>query len=291
MAVADAESARTEAGLDALELSTLPAPSRGGRAARALAPKLTALVLLLAAWQVVVVLRLRPEYLVPSPGDVWSTLVHQWRAGHVSSAIWTSLSRGAVGFGLALLIGTPLGLLMARVPMVRLAIGSLVAALQSLPSVVWVVPGLIIFGPYPATILFVVVVGAFPSVAQGVAGAVEQVPPLLVDVGRALGARGPALYRHVIIPAALPGYLSGVKQAWSFAWRSLMAAELITQSADLGLGLGQLLDSGRQTLDMSLAIMAILVILAVGVAVDALVLSPLSRRVNRRRGLVEARGG
>lgn len=178
---------------------------------------------------------------------------------------------------------------MARVALVRLAIGSLVAALQSLPSVVWVVPGLLILGPNGATVLFVVVVGAFPSVALGVVAAVEQTPRLLVDVGHVLGARGLALYRHVLIPAALPGYLSGVRQAWSFAWRSLMAAELITQSADLGLGLGQLLDAGRETLDMSLAVMAILLILVVGVAVDSLVLSPLTRGVNRRRGLVEVR--
>jgi NitT/TauT family transport system permease protein len=290
MAVADAELARTEAGLDALELHTPPAPSWRARALRAAVPKLTALAVLLAAWQLVVSLRLRPAYLVPGPADVWATFAEQWRSGHVTAAVWTSLSRGAIGFALALLIGTALGLLMARVALVRLAIGSLVAALQSLPSVVWVVPGLLILGPNGATILFVVVVGAFPSVALGVVSAVEQTPPLLVDVGRALGARGFALLRHVLIPAALPGYLAGIKQAWSFAWRSLMAAELITQSSDLGLGLGQLLDSGRQTLDMSLAIMAILVILAIGVAVDSLVFSPLSRGVNRRRGLLEARG-
>jgi NitT/TauT family transport system permease protein len=290
MSVADAERARTEAGLDALELTVPPAPSRRRRAVRTVAPKLSAVAVLLAAWQLVVSLHLRPAYLIPAPAGVWSTFTEQWRQGHVGAAVWTSLSRGAVGFALALLIGTPLGLLMARVAPVRLAIGSLVAALQSLPSVVWVVPGLLLLGPYPATVVFVVVVGAFPSVTLGVVAAAEQTPPLLVDVGRALGARGLALHRHVLIPAALPGYLAGVKQAWSFAWRSLMAAELITQSADLGLGLGQLLDSGRQTLDMSLTIMAILVILAVGVAVDSLVFSPLSRGVNRRRGLVEVRG-
>jgi NitT/TauT family transport system permease protein len=289
MAVAEGGLARVEAGLDALELAAPAPPAWHGRLARAAAPKLAAAAVLLAAWQLVVALRLRPIYLVPGPAEVGAAFLGQWRQGHVTAAVWTSLSRGAAGFALALLIGTPLGLVMGRVRVVRLAIGSLVAALQSLPSVVWVVPGLIVFGPYPATILFVVVVGAVPSVAQGAAGAVEQTPPLLVDVGRALGARGLSLYRHVVIPAALPGYLSGVKQAWSFAWRSLMAAELITQSADLGLGLGQLLDSGRQTLDMSLAIMAILVILAVGVAVDALLFAPLSRGVNRRRGLVEAR--
>ena len=256
---------------------------------RGMVPRLCAAALLLGAWQLAASLHVRPAYLLPAPADVWSTFAAQWREGHVTGAVWTSLSRGAVGFALALLIGTPLGLLMARVATVRLAIGSLVAALQSLPSVVWVVPGLLLLGPGGATIVFVVVVGAFPSVALGAVAALEQTPPLLVDVGRSLGARGLALHRHVLLPAALPGYLAGTRQAWSFAWRSLMAAELITQSADLGLGLGQLLDAGRQTLDMSLSIMAILVILAVGVAVDGLVFSPLTRTVNRRRGLVGAR--
>lgn len=288
MPVAEGGLAGVEAGLDALQRQAPAEPSWGVRLVRAAAPKLTAAAVLLAAWQLVVALRLRPTYLLPGPAEVWSAFLGQWRQGHVAAAVVTSLGRGAVGFAVALLAGTPLGLAMGRVRVVRLAIGSLVAALQSLPSVVWVVPGLIVVGPYPATIVLVVVLGALPSVAQGVAGAVEQTPPLLVDAGRALGARGLSLYRHVVIPAALPGFLSGVKQAWSFAWRSLMAAELITQSADLGLGLGQLLDSGRQTLDMSLTVMAILVILAVGVAVDALVFAPLCRGANRRRGLVEA---
>jgi sulfonate transport system permease protein len=288
MAVAEGGLVRVEAGLDALQRQAPAEPSWSVRLARAAAPKLIATAVLLAAWQLVVALRLRPTYLLPGPAEVWSAFLGQWRQGHVAAAVMTSLGRGAIGFALALLAGTPLGLAMGRVRAVRLAIGSLVAALQSLPSVVWVIPGLIVFGPYPATIVLVVVLGALPSVAQGVAGAVEQTPPLLVDAGRALGARGLSLYRHVVIPAALPGFLSGMKQAWSFAWRSLMAAELITQSADLGLGLGQLLDSGRQTLDMGLAVMAILVILAVGIAVDALVFGPLCRGVNRRRGLVEA---
>ena len=289
MAVADADLVRTGAGLDALELSAPPSPSRLRRVLRVVAPKACAAAVLLATWQLAVSLHMRPSYLLPAPSDVWSTFVAQWRDGHITGAVWTSISRGAFGFAIALLAGTPLGLLLARVAVARLAIGSLVAALQSLPSVVWVVPGLLLLGPNGATIVFVVVVGALPSVALGAAAALEQTPPLLVDVGRSLGARGFALHRHVLLPAALPGYLAGARQAWSFAWRSLMAAELITQSADLGLGLGQLLDSGRQTLDMSLAVMAILVILGVGIAVDGLVFSPLIRSVNGRRGLGGAR--
>jgi NitT/TauT family transport system permease protein len=115
--------------------------------------------------------------------------------------------------------------------------------------------------------------------------AVDNIPPLLLRVGDALGARGIARYRHIVLPAALPGYIAGLKQAWSFSWRSLMAAEIITSGPSLGLGLGQLLNQGRELQDMRLMLMSILVILAVGVLVDALVFAPLDRAVRRKRGL------
>ncbi|MFN2568063.1 MAG: ABC transporter permease, partial [Candidatus Dormibacteria bacterium] len=186
---------------------------------------------------------------------------------------------------LALLVGTPLGLVVARVRMVRLAIGSLISALQSLPSVTWVPLGIVWFGLSEATILFVVVMGALPSIAGGLVSAVDTIPPGLLRTGAAMGAGRWQMYRHVILPAALPGYIAAVKQAWAFSWRSLMAAELITFSPELRLGLGQLLDSGRQLNDMSLVVTSIVLILAVGVAVDVLALGPLHRRVLRVRGL------
>jgi NitT/TauT family transport system permease protein len=185
-------------------------------------------------------------------------------------------------------VGTPLGLLIARVQVVRLAIGSLIAALQSLPSVVWVPVAIIWFGLSQTTILFVVVMGAVPSIAGGMVSAVDQIPPLLLRVGDAMGARGLARYRHILLPAALPGYVAGLKQAWSFSWRSLMAAELIANGGDLGVGLGQLLESGRSNNDVPAMLVSILLILAVGVLVDALVFAPLDRGVRRRRGLSAA---
>jgi NitT/TauT family transport system permease protein len=111
------------------------------------------------------------------------------------------------------------------------------------------------------------------------------VPPLLDKVGRVLGLGTVGRIRHVLLPAALPGYLAGLKQGWAFSWRSLMAAELITYSPALGIGLGQLLNIGRELNAMDLVITSIFVILVVGVAIELLIFAPLERRVLRTRGL------
>ena len=288
MAVSDTEAARLEAGLDALELARAERHFSLGSLAGSVAPKLAAVVVLVAIWQVAVLLDLKKAYVLPPPFDVGRTLADQWHEGHVVGAVLVSLSRAAVGYAISIVFGTALGIAIARLSWLRVSVGSLISALQSLPSVTWVPLGILVFGLTPTTIYFVVVMGAFPSIASGVVAAYDQIPPLLLRVGRAMGARGPALYRHVIIPASMPGYVAGLKQAWSFSWRSLMAAELIAEGPELGLGLGQLLDSGRQLSDMSLVVASILVILVVGVAVEEAIFSPLDRGIRRRRGLIIA---
>lgn len=253
-------------------------------------PKLAALAVLWGLWELELRVRWWDQFhIIPSPLDVWHTFTDQLGQGRITDAIRTSLTHGAVGYAAALAIGTPLGLLIARVRVVRSGIGSLVASLQSLPSVAWVPFALLLFGTNTSMIYFIVIMGAFPSIAGGMVSAIDQTPPLLLNVGRALGARGLAMYRHVIVPAALPGYLAGMKQAWAFSWRSLMAAEIIANApSDLGLGLGQFLKTGSDNSDMSQIILGIVVILVVGVAVESLVFAPLTRSVNRRRGLTGA---
>ncbi|MBO0681910.1 MAG: ABC transporter permease subunit [Candidatus Dormibacteraeota bacterium] len=272
-------------GLDALEaprpVSELPLV----RFVRALAPRLAVIVLLVLVWQLVVILHVKPTYALPAPGDVWAKLVQQAQAGHLQEAILTSLRRAALGYAAALMVGTLVGLAVSRLGMLRTGVGSLLAALLSLPSVTWVPIGILWFGLSDATIYFVVILGAFPSIARGVISAVDQIDPVILRLARSLDARGPSLYRHFMLPAAMPGYLSGMQQAWAFSWRSLMAAELIAISPQLGLGLGQLLDSGRELADMPLALAAMIGILAVGLAVDELLFRPLERTVLRRRGL------
>jgi NitT/TauT family transport system permease protein len=286
MAVADVAASSVGEGLDRLELPVASRPPRLRRLGTVLIPKLAAIAFLLGVWQLVFVLGIKPDYVIPSPGEVWASLLYYWHQGSVTEAIWTSITRAAFGYALSVAIGTPLGLLMARVRVVRLALGSTISALQSLPSVAWVPLGLVVFGPNDITIYFVVIMGAFPSIVNGMAHAVNQIPPVLLRAARTMGMRGLRLWWYAIIPAAMPGYVAGLRQAWSFSWRSLMAAELITRSADLGLGLGQLLDFGRELPDMSVVIMAILLILVVGIAVDSLLFTPLDRAVRERRGLI-----
>lgn len=282
----DATLASLERGLDALERTGVEETPRWRRWAGKVLPPLVALGLVLLVWQILIWMEIKPRYTFPSPGDVWSTLVEQWRAGTLPEAIWLSLSRGALGFLASVAIGTPLGLLVARIKVLRTALAPVLSGLQSLPSVAWVPAGILWFGLSPATVYFVVLLGAVPSIANGTISGIDQVPPLYLRVGRVLGARGLRAARYVIMPAALPGYVGGLKQGWAFAWRSLMAAELITQSPRLGTGLGQLLDTGRQLFDVSLVFAMIISILVVGVAVDRILFSPVERGVLRRRGLL-----
>jgi NitT/TauT family transport system permease protein len=287
-AVAEREAtlASLERGLDALEQVAEPEAPLWRRWLSTFGPPVLAIGLVLLVWQVLIWMEVKPRYTFPSPGDVWSTIVTQWREGTLPEAIWLSLSRGALGFLASVAIGTPLGLLVARIKPLRTALAPMLSGLQSLPSVAWVPAGILWFGLSPATIYFVVLLGAVPSIANGTISGIDQVPPLYLRVGRVLGARGLKAARYVIMPAALPGYVGGLKQGWAFAWRSLMAAELITQSPRLGTGLGQLLDTGRQLFDVSLVFAMILAILVVGVAVDRIVFSPAERGVLRRRGLL-----
>ncbi len=278
--------ASLEAGLDALEAPVEARPSRLRKAVSTTWPPLVAIALLLVVWELVYRAEVKPTYALPSPADVGLVLLDQLRDGTLLEAITTSITRGGVGFVVAVLIGTPLGLLVGRVQAVRRGIGPIISGLQSLPSVAWVPAAIIFFGLGEGAIYAVVLLGAVPSIANGMVSGIDQVPPLFLRVGRVLGARGLSSARFVLLPAVLPAYLGGLRQGWAFSWRSLMAAELIVSSPELGLGLGQLLDQGRLLNDMSLVFAGILGILVVGIAVELCLFAPLERRVLRRRGLL-----
>ena len=280
------ELASLEAGLDALEAPVEDRPSSLRKAVSATWPPLVAVALLLLVWELVYRAGVKPTYALPSPADVGLVLLEQLRDGTMLEAIGTSVTRGGVGFVVAVLIGTPLGLLVGRVRAVRRGIGPVLSGLQSLPSVAWVPAAIIFFGLGEGAIYAVVLLGAVPSIANGMVSGIDQVPPLFLRVGRVLGARGLSAARFVLLPAVLPAYLSGLRQGWAFSWRSLMAAELIVHSPELGLGLGSLLDQGRLLNDMSMVFAGILGILVVGIAVELCLFAPLERRVLRRRGLL-----
>jgi NitT/TauT family transport system permease protein len=156
-----------------------------------------------------------------------------------------------------------------------------------MPSIAWFPLAILLFGLTEQAILFVVVLGAAPSVANGVIAGVDNVPRLLLRAGRMLGARGMAAYRHVILPAALPSFIGGLKQAWAFAWRSLMAGELLVIIASQP-SLGVRLQLSRELNDAAGLLASMLVILIIGIVVDAVLFGNLDRAVRRRWGLVEA---
>ncbi|WP_328874556.1 ABC transporter permease [Streptomyces sp. NBC_00287] len=278
-----------EAGLDALDtVQTTRTPLRETLVRRVL-PPVTAVALVLVLWQVLVWAEVAPSYKLPAPSAVWDEVRTAWLQGTLFDYIWTSVSRGLLGFLLALAIGTPLGLLVARVKFIRAAIGPILSGLQSLPSVAWVPPAVLWLGLNNSMMYAVILLGAVPSIANGLVAGIDQIPPLFLRAGRTLGATGMKGTWHIVMPGALPGYLAGLKQGWAFSWRSLMAAEIIASSPDLGVGLGQLLENGRNNASMSQVFLAIFLILLVGIAIDLLIFSPLERWVLRSRGLL-ARG-
>jgi NitT/TauT family transport system permease protein len=276
------------AGLDRLQTDAERPVSRWRVFWRSVLPPVLFIVLLLVAWQLyIVIAQPRPD-IVPSPLDVASALGTAWESGRLQLAIATSLERGIIGFLIAIVVGTPIGLLLAEVKPIRRAVGPIISGLQVLPSVAWVPAAIIWFGLTDATVYFVILMGAIPSIVNGLIAGVDQVPPQLRRVGTVLGASRWQLATAVILPAALPGYVAGLKQGWAFSWRSLMAAEIIATGGTIGFGLGSLLQNSRDLADLAAVLGTILVILTIGVLIELLVFGPLERRMLRGRGLLQA---
>jgi NitT/TauT family transport system permease protein len=275
-------------GLDSLELKPVtsrPEPGRIARKAWAAAwPKLLAIVLVLAIWELVTLTGWK-RLVFKGPGPVFSDLWHQAVHGNLWSVIGATLESAVVGYALALVIGTVIGVLVARIPPLRAAVGSIITGLQTMPSIAWVPFAIIIFGENSSAILFVVILGAAPSIANGLITGVDYTPPLLLRAGRTMGLHGFALYRHLILPASLPAYVAGMKQGWAFAWRSLMAGELVVQIIGQ-FSIGQQLSVDQQNLDFAGATATIIVILVIGIVVDTL-FSKVDLTIRRRRGLLD----
>lgn len=275
-----------EAGLDALDTPVHAA--EGSRLRRIMArvlPPIGAIVVLVAIWQALWAAALWPEFKLPAPAAVWAQIWQLVTSGQILDLFWVSVHRAVIGFAISLLIAVPLGLAIANVNVVRRGIGPLVSGLQSLPSVAWVPAAILWFGLNDRAIYWVVLLGAVPSIANGLVSGLDQVPPILPRVGKALGAGRLGGIRYILLPAALPGFLGGLKQGWAFSWRSLMAAELIATSPELGEGLGQFLHNGMSLSDISTVFAGIVLIFTVGVGIELLVFRPLENSVLRARGL------
>ena len=236
---------------------------------------------LFAVWQLIASSGIWEDYLLPSPIAVGVTLVRGIAKGLFLRGAWVSLQRIAFGYGTSVVLGVLLGAVLARSKLLEDTVGSLVIGLQALPSVCWLPLAILWFGLNESAIEFVVIMGSLFSIVLGVRDGISNTPPIYVKAARNLGARGISLYTRVVLPAALPSILAGLKQGWAFAWRSLMAAELLFFSVSLG----NLLQTGRDLNDAASVIAVMILIVILGVAINQLVFSPIERRVGERWGL------
>lgn len=246
-------------------------------------PGLLAIVIVLAAWQLLYLSGVKPAYVLPDPLTVFDRLGTLL----VTASFWlgaaTTMIRAVTGFAVALVIGTVLGAAVARSRILRAAIGSLLSGLQTMPSIAWFPLAILFFGLTEQAILFVIVLGAAPSIANGLISGIDDVSPQLLRAGHVLGARGWRMLRHVVLPAALPVYVAGLKQGWAFAWRSLLAGELLVTISQVT-ALGVLLSNARSFADAPTLLAVMIVILVIGMVVDG-VFTVIARAMRRRRGL------
>jgi NitT/TauT family transport system permease protein len=271
-------------GLDALELPVARSRSAAARVWGVIWPKLLAVGTFLLLWQVIVWSGWKPEYLLPGPVPVFENLFDNF--GALMDAAGTTLWRAVQGFALAVLIGTVIGALIARIQVLRSGIGSMLTGLQTMPSIAWFPLAILLFHLSSGAILFVVVLGAAPSIANGLINGIDHIPPLLLRAGRALGARGIGAFRHVVLPAALPSFVGGLKQGWAFAWRSLLAGELLVLIPGTR-SLGVELNNSFQLSDAKGVLAAMVVIFTVGVVMDGLLFGTVDRAIRRRYGLID----
>jgi NitT/TauT family transport system permease protein len=243
----------------------------------------TPAVAMLLAWELLSRYGPWPPWLFPGPVEVAGRLALVASDGRLAEAAARSLGRLAQGYALSVGIGVPLGVVMARSALARNALRPFVTGLQALPSICWLPLAMLWFGLSERAIVFVVVMGSLLAVAIATEDAVSGVDPVLLRAAATLGVRGLRFHAGVLLPAALPGILTGLKLGWSFAWRALMAGELLFVAG----GLGQLLQIGRELLDAALVMGVMATIVAIGVIVDRVLFRLAEVRVRRRWGLAE----
>ena len=237
----------------------------------------------LGLWAILAKLKLWPPYLFPTPWGVGESLYAGFADHSFWIAIGTSMQRVLVGYAISVVLGMCLGLGVASNKFLEETMGGLLVSLQSLPSICWWPLALLWFGLSQNAILFVVIMGSLLSVTMAMEDGRKQMPKIYGMAGRNLGARGFPLFWHVLLPASLPYIVSGLKQGWAFAWRSLMAAEIYVTILT-GFGLGHLLHYGRELSAMDQVIGIMLVIIVIGLVVDKTLFAPWERFMHRRWG-------
>jgi NitT/TauT family transport system permease protein len=238
---------------------------------------------LLLLWQVLYSLKLWSPVLLPAPLEVARYLRDAALDGSLGSSCVVTLRRLLIGYLIGLLAGVPIGMATARMRALRDTVGVLALGLQGLPSVCWVPLALLWFGQTEGAMLFVVIMGTLWSVILATETGVRNVNPIYVRAAATMGSKRLHTLAQVILPASLPFIVSGMKQGWAFAWRSLMAAEIYVTILT-GFGLGHLLHYGRELNAMEQVIGVMLMIVGIGVAADKILFSPWENFLHRRWG-------
>lgn len=239
---------------------------------------------LIAVWELIFRLRLWPEFSFPSPLGVLENLVSGLRDTSYLIAVGVSLKRIVIGYLISLVIGLSLGLLIIRVKFLDEALNPLLLGLQTLPSICWLPLAILWFGIGEDSIIFVVAIGSMFSISMAVVSGIKNVAPIYMRVAKTMGAKGLRAYTTVIIPAALPAIVSGMKQGWSFAWRALMAGELLSPKD----GLGYALTIGRDLADMNQVVGVMMIIITIGLVIDKFIFGKLEYSIRYRWGLTRA---
>jgi NitT/TauT family transport system permease protein len=213
-------------------------------------------------------------------GRVWDDFLH----GDMLGSVGVTMQRAATGYGLALLIGMAMGIVVVRSSVARAAFGSFLSGLQTMPSIAWFPFAILIFKLSEHAILFVVILGAAPAIANGLISGVDHIPPIMFKAGRVLGARRLKMWWYIMLPASLPGLAAGLKQGWAFAWRSLLAGELLVAIAGKN-GLGTRLSYAQSNFDAQGLMSVMVTILMLGILMDTVFFGRLERFVRVRWGL------
>ena len=246
-----------------------------------LAKKIAFYIILVILWQTISMSNIWPNNIFPSPYEVGEDLAYMASDGSLFFGIATTIMRLIVGLGIAIAGGIILGIFMARIETVNQTIGSLVLGLQSIPSIAWVPLAILWFGLTDGGIIFVTAIGAMFAVTINTYTGIKNIDPHYVEAARNMGAKGPQLITNVLLPAAFPYMISGFKQGWAFAWRGVIGAELLFSF----LGLGFLLNVGRQLNEVSQVIAIMIVIMVIGMAVDGFIFKKIENKVMSRWGL------
>ncbi len=266
---------------DYADISRIRLLAKGHHVWRGRAVRLAFFMLLLGIWQTIASLELWSEVIFPPPKEVADAIVLGFRDGSLPAAIKSSMQRLCIGYGMSLFMGIHVGLILGRKQLLDDMIGSLAVGLQALPSICWLPLAVLWFGLGETAMQFVIIMGSLMSIVLAVRDGVKSIPVLYIRAAHILGATGWRFYRYVLFPASLPSIMTGAKLGWSFAWRSLMAAELLYIAS----GIGSTLMTGRELHDMALVVAAMLIIIMIGLVTDRLIFKLGEDFVYRRWGV------